>query len=298
MKLSTEEIIDYFNLNYNLNKGSTFHDIFFNMWGFLVKVETSSLDSRNSLAVQLLNFIEANPDREPDIIIRIIRVDSFFVFPDETDYADYARDDNLLLVSPFFVCRFNESFDCFELIVKNGNEMFLLSAMRTLAPHLASKLNGTLIHASGISYNNKLYAFIGESGVGKSTVVKMLADYQVLSDEAIMILNNHTQPNDLLGWGTPYGRENGGNNIAVPFGYCFFLVQDTTTYLKKLDPAQAITRLLANLWCNNTMGDLALSAFDLVMQVSHKVPCYELHFELNNSFWQEITRAVNVESIF
>lgn len=291
MRLSIKEITRYLDVTYDLNQNKAFYSVWFNIWGFLVKVETSALYSKNVIETQFENFIEPQPYSKPDIVIRIIRVNSFLIFPEMTDYNEYSRENRRLVVGPFYVCRFNESLDYFEVIVKGSDDLFLLSVMRVIAPHLATKLDGSLFHASGLSYNNKLYTFIGESGVGKSTVIKMLSDYQVLSDEAIMIRSDNTD--GLLGWGTPYGREHGGTNICVPLGYCFFLVQDTATYLEKLSPTQAVTRLVSNLWCINTVGNLALRAFDLSMQISQQIPCYLLHFELNDSFWKEINRLVS-----
>lgn len=292
MRLSTEEVISFLDMNFDLNLNETFDDTYFNLWGFLVKVETSSIQSKNTLEAQFVNFIESQPDSEPDIVIRVIRVHSFLTFPGITDYSEYSRENKQLVVGPFYICKFNEALDYVEVIVKSDEDSFMLSVMRVIAPHLASKLNGSLLHASAVSYHNQLYTFIGESGVGKSTIIKMIPDYPILSDEAIMIVKDQACPTGFLGLGTPYGREHGGANISVPLGYCFFLVQDTTTYLKKVKPGEALPILLANLWCTSTMNDLALKAFELLMQISQQVPCYELHFELNNKFWEEIDRVV------
>ena len=74
----------------------------------------------------------------------------------------------------------------------------------------------------------------------------------------------------------------------MPLGYCFFLVQDNATYLNRLRPAEAAARLMSNLWCINNLGDLAANALKICCDIE-QIPCYELHFELNERFWEQIS---------
>lgn len=288
IKWSAKQVVNYLDTVYELETGKHFDSILLNQWGFLIRVESSSLQFMSTLQRQFANFVEFRTFLEPDIVIRAVAVNSILDFPAETDYIDYSREDHLLLVAPFFVCRFNEGMDYIQMVVESEPETFLLSAMRAIAPHIAKKKKGTLLHASAIAYADKLYAFIGESGAGKSTVVKMLSRYNILSDEAVMVQRDDV--GKIMGWGTPYGREHGGANKCVPIGYCFFLVQDTSTYLRLLQPSEAVTRLMSNLWCINNVGRLALGALDLSIRISQQIPCYELHFELSDRFWHEISR--------
>lgn len=184
--------------------------------------------------------------------------------------------------------------DCVEMVVEDGCDSFILSAMRAIAPYLALKQGDTMMHASAVCHEGVMYAFLGQSGAGKSTAVKLISQSKrpavVLTDEAIMVEQDRSSPGRLVGWGTPYGREHGGANLCVPLGYCFFLVQDKTTYLEPLRPAEAAARLMSSLWCINVYGGLAANALEIAAQICGQVPCYELHFELNDLFWERINQ--------
>ena len=67
-----------------------------------------------------------------------------------------------------------------------------------------------------------------------------------------------------------------------------FLVQDTRTYVKKLTLMEGLPKLVTNLWCITDMKDISSDILDICEQIARTIPCYELHFELNNRFWDVI----------
>ena len=291
MEITAREVIRYFETTIDLHAHEPRYSMWINLWRLLIKIESPSLESIHALQEQYASFLAPVPG-EPDVVINFVRADDFLSFPPKADYFKYTEFDESLLVAPFFVTRFSDNGNYIEMVVEDGYDTFLLSAMRAIAPYLAIKQGGTLIHASAICYDGRLYAFMGQSGAGKSTVIRMLSEIessaQVLTDEAVMVEVDLDNPDRLVGWGTPYGREHGGANLCVPLGYCFFLVQDTTTYLELLRPGQAAARSMSNLWCINTLGGLATNALEIAVQISEQIPCYDLHFELNHRFWEQI----------
>ncbi|HKM17963.1 MAG: hypothetical protein GX228_05690 [Firmicutes bacterium] len=301
MKIDVGDVIKYLHCTFAAHEHDQTHSIWLNLWRFLIKIESPSLESIQMLRAQYANFIAPVCGVKPDAVIRFVLADSFLDFPLDTDYHGYTKADNSLLVAPFFIIRFSDDGPYFiEMVVEDGDESFLFSAMRAVAPYLAIRQGGTLMHASAVSYGDRLYAFIGQSGAGKSTVIKLLSQSEglatALTDEAVMIEADGGHLPRLVGWGTPYGREHRGANLCVPLGYCFFLVQDTTTYLAQLRPTEAATRLMSNLWCINTLGGLAANALEIAVCISEQVPCYELHFELNCRFWEQIKQLTAVGS--
>lgn len=291
MEFTVRNVIDYFETAVERHAHEPVYSMWLNLWRLLVKIESPSLESIQVLQQQYASFLTAASTKQPDVVIRFVRADDFLNFPVDTNYNLFMEADPSLLVSPFFIIR-HACSDCVEMVVESGHDSFILSAMRAIAPYLALKQGGTMMHASAVCHEGQLYAFLGQSGAGKSTAVKLISQSDcpapVLTDEAIMVEIDRDDPKRLVGWGTPYGREHSGANLCVPLGSFFFLVQDTDTHLKLLRPAEAVSRLMSCLWCINIYGGLAANALAIAVLISEQVPCYELHFELNNRFWEQI----------
>lgn len=294
MEISHEKVVSFFKNSFSYNYHQPLYSMTLKLWDLYINIESPSLVSIQTLRKHYINFIDSTADSKPDAVIRFVREKDFLNFPVSTDYQKYTQMDRSLLVAPFFVIHFVAQSNYIEMVVEEGYDIYLLSAMRAIAPFLAFKRGGILLHASGVCYGDRLYAFVGHSGAGKSTIVKLLTNceesIEVLTDEAVMLEVNADQ---CVGWGTPYGREHSGVNLSVPLGCCFFLVQDKGTYLKPLTSGQAVTELMANLWCTYSSDKLVENALDIVVKISEIIPCYELHFELNDYFWKEIRQLSN-----
>ena len=105
--------------------------------------------------------------------------------------------------------------------------------------------SGVLVHAAGVSRNNKGLLLAGKSGAGKTTFMRqcqMRSDIEGLSDDRIIVRN---QNNELRMHGTPWAGE---GRVAraqhSTFAALTFLHQSPTNELRKISPQEAFRQLM------------------------------------------------------
>lgn len=102
-----------------------------------------------------------------------------------------------------------------------------------------------ILHASGIALDGKGYAFVGPSGVGKSTLAGLLKD-----EPGVTVLGEDQLVLRYLGdtfwiFGTPWHQDRSlCSPMGVPLEKLFFLEKNGESSLKQLSALQGITKLL------------------------------------------------------
>lgn len=257
------------------------------MWDLSISISSDSKEVLDAVNSQFASFLV--PEHSPDFACRIYNEE---IYVDEALYSEYDGmnvDGATLILGPFCICLINEECSFSLAVIRKETEEshYLASLFRAMAPVIARFRRGILIHSSGILHDGKVFMFIGQSESGKSTVVRLSQPRVALSDEAVFV---QELDGKLHCWGTPYGREHPGSNVCEELGCCLFLVQDTDTFVKKLSVMQALPKLVSNLWCIANISGISSDILDMCVQIASKIPCYELHFELNNRFWDVINR--------
>ena len=228
-----------------------------------------------------------NPDLESEANLTLY-IDGGQVSVDEElclNYHGIKHEGREILLTPFCCGSIGENVG--TVVIVPGDELTLTALFRSISSNLTRRMRGIVLHSSGVVYKDKCFLFLGESGSGKSTVVKLSGSLTTLSDEAILITESE---NGFRCWGSPYGAEHPGTNLNVELAGCLFLVQDKETYLEKLDGQEVVLRIAQQIW-----SDLSVIRFDpnnlsLCMKIASTVPCYNMHFELNDSFWLAIDK--------
>lgn len=267
------------------NKPADLECVHIKMWDLAINIYSDSYEVLDATTKQFVNFLV--PTQEQDLKCRIFNEE---IYVDEALYNEYNgmnKDGSTIILGPFCICLIDETASSILIIIRESpDESYYLTVLfRAMAPVIARFKRGVLIHSSGVVHNNMAYMFIGHSGSGKSTVVRLSEPRVALSDEAILVQKLNEK---LYCWGSPYGREHSGTNIYQELGGCLFLVQDTRTYVKKLTLMEGLPKLVTNLWCITDMKDISSDILDICEQIARTIPCYELHFELNNRFWDVI----------
>jgi len=172
--------------------------------------------------------------------------------------------------------------------------------IKNIYSRIVFSAGGLMLHAAGLVKDNNAYIFFGPSESGKSTIASLSPEYLLLSDELIAVrpyngtFNAYSTPT----WGNSAYQKRVVENIEqgylstgfVPRGL-FKLIQDSEVRTEKLSASHAAAELytLPGM-CDNGLftGDLLKACTDLAITV----PCYQLHFRKDNSFWRNIDECV------
>jgi len=151
---------------------------------------------------------------------------------------------------------------------------------------------GVVLHASGVVKANKAYIFAGSSGSGKSTVAGASSGCKVLSEELIGIIPEADTPK---AFPVPYTSDiKFSDRISRNYDIAglFKLVKDNNNYIREISRSRALVdffTLPSGLRRFVALPDY-LSRFN---RLTEQIPCYELHFLPENSFWRCIDEQVS-----
>lgn len=174
--------------------------------------------------------------------------------------------------------------------LKQGDSIYSFdSFLRIFYTILMLERDGFLIHACGVVKDNKDYLFAGLSGTGKTTIANLSSNYIVLSDE-IVIVKKVDNVYKIIG--TPFRGEfqKGGENLSFPLAKLLLLKREKTFWTKRLNPSQAITKLLSNVLFFSKDSNLNKRLFHLCSELCQDIPCYEMSLKPDKSFWKIIEK--------
>lgn len=130
------------------------------------------------------------------------------------------------------------------------------------------------MHSAVIAVNGMAYAFLANSGTGKSTHVNLWLNH-FGSEEAIIV--NGDKPlyrfidGQLLACGHPWsGKEHWNNNVMVPLAGICFLERGKVNVIRKCSEGETIDRLFHHLLLpdNQKQMDRLLSLLDHMIQMT------------------------------
>ncbi|MEW6619379.1 MAG: hypothetical protein AB1422_08610 [bacterium] len=166
-----------------------------------------------------------------------------------------------------------------------GVENFLRMCAGWLFPKY---YEGILLHASSVIDSKEGFVFCGPSEAGKSTIANLLKDDTILLTDEITLIRNINRRYKIFGvpfWGMLW--EEGNNvNISSEIKKIFLLKKDKDVYLKKLSPYKAVVEIMPNIIFFSHRSEISNKLFTLCCNLVEKIPCYELHFLPNKSFWR------------
>lgn len=152
-----------------------------------------------------------------------------------------------------------------------------------------------ILHAAGLCKYGKGFIFTGESGAGKTIVSKLsLPEAEVLSDESVIVSKDHEGywishgpiKTEITNWGKK----------RIRLCTIFSLIKDDVNSVRRLNRSEMVRKLLDNLFYVNLserrlLVDELEKRLKFIHDVYNHVTMYELRFNNDNSFWQEIERV-------
>ena len=154
------------------------------------------------------------------------------------------------------------------------NDMLLLT--RILADR-----RGCMFHSSGVILDGKGYLYVGHSGAGKSTMVKMLkGSAEILCDDRNIV---REEENGFRIHGTwNHGEIPIVSSGSAPLKAIFLLKKETENRIRPVsDNLGLISRLIACTIKPLSTADWWNKTFSLIESMVQAVPCHSIEFDLS-----------------
>ena len=167
------------------------------------------------------------------------------------------------------------------------NEYELDSLLRILLSWLLLPRQGFLLHAATVLRNGRTCVFTGRSGAGKSTVASLAPRGSVLTDEISLL---RREANAWRAHGTPFWGEfrAAGSNSSAPVAGIYVLAKARENAVQPLPPLDALRALLPNVLFFSSDRAANASLLDLLVGAVTQIPCFELRFRRDASFWEAL----------
>jgi hypothetical protein len=146
---------------------------------------------------------------------------------------------------------------------------------------------GFLLHAAGLIDRDGVAAFFGPSGSGKSTVAALVGG-GVISDEVIAIRHDDA---GFHASGVPWrGRPISGRVMAL-----YALRKAASTEFARLTGGVASRHLLSSVFLPCADAATVGRVLDISADLLAAVPCYEMQFTADRSFWPRLPHRQSEE---
>jgi len=153
---------------------------------------------------------------------------------------------------------------------------------------------GCFLHSAAVVKDEEGYLFMGDSGAGKSTFVKLCPEYEVLSDDGPIISR---RDGEYRVYPSPYHQmdfERGLDKEVIQMSArvkgLYFLIKDDRVSLERISKKEAFSMILKRyIHFFPYLSAQAKSAlFDHFFEVCYELPTYYLHFRRDQDVWKAI----------
>ena len=144
------------------------------------------------------------------------------------------------------------------------------------------KFDRMLMHSAVLEYDGCAYAFLGRSGIGKSTHtglwLKNFPQAKIVNgDKPILKIDEE----GVTAYGTPWmGKEGRGENTKAPLMGLCFLEQAKQNSIRRLTPAETASRLFSQILLP-TEEDMAVKTLEMADLLIKHVPAWVLSCDIS-----------------
>jgi len=156
------------------------------------------------------------------------------------------------------------------------------------------------VHASAVIHEDQAFLFTGPSGAGKTTICDILSGkegFTILHDDVVILSSG---VDGFRAWSSPlHGQKPASRSISAPLRAMFFIHKANINNVSKL-PGRSVPGLISPAmmltpWIRTPDGrlfDNTKLSLELILRLADTVPCYELNFKADFSFWELIERTL------
>jgi len=211
--------------------------------GFTIKIVflPTEWPEKKDLLINLIKryfepFITSNQKRV-DATINIIEISGIpFINRQKIEFSQYFQKKRKNVYEMYY------HISIFEL-----SQLLLIAIINLLGK------DGFLLHASSVLVKNRVVMFIGKSGAGKSTTMKMLKDsFPPFSDDCVAIKKSG---NEYLCFQVPWIEKDSSliklSQKGLKITALFFLVKNRPFSLKKVNQLHMFHQVMLNTWTVN-----------------------------------------------
>lgn len=172
-------------------------------------------------------------------------------------------------------------------------EVYDLFALKHAMIHIYSMVIshrewGLLIHSSCLLQGDRAYLFAGHSGAGKSTVVQLSRPRPILSDEASIV---KIAADGITIFNSPFRSDTDRPDIrdTYPLSGIHMLRQALYNERSRMSGISGLTELLNRVFYWAYDPEETKKVLRLCKRLVDRVPVYDLYFQKNHTFWEEIS---------
>ncbi len=189
------------------------------------------------------------------------------------------RTNQISIFSRDYTCGdvYHRSKDIFDR--RSIPSLALLPTDQIILSQLLAYRKGCILHASGIALGGKGFLFVGHSGAGKSTVMKMLKGRGTILCDDRMILRRRSKGFVIYGnWS--HGELPDIAARAAPLrAICFLRKAGGNRLILLKDKREIVRGLLSCLIKSFMSAEWWQKTLRLVGQIAQTVPCYRMEFD-------------------
>ena len=182
---------------------------------------------------------------------------------------------------------FNNSFIKSEVAENNDGYLYALIC-GVYFKIFKRKTSYLWCHSCGVLRNDKCYIFTGVSGAGKTTIANKCKQFQVLSDETVIL---KVENEKIYAFGTPFSSDNSelkGTNQKGEVTAIFIISHGEKSTVKRIAVTQAFKEIMKTNIDSNIQDFFNKQIGMLWEAVLLNIPCYKFEVNINDDIWEVI----------
>jgi hypothetical protein len=270
---------------------STNHNVVVEVGGIPIEIQTTDAGFESILRGRYGDYI--NPDANSEFTLRV-QLTQMAETSNSDDESEEAPTAEVWLEGKEWRFRRGDFQACWNPATRQGevfqtaNQYSIDSVLRIIHTLLLAPQGGFLLHSSSAVRNGKAFLFSGVSEAGKTTMARLAPpDATLLTDEMSFIRKVDGR---YFAYGTPFAGElaKPGENISAPIAALYLLKKAQENRIDKLEPAEAVQRLLRNILFFAHEEEMVRQVFAGACAFVAAVPVYQLSFFPDHRVWDLI----------